>query len=121
MTGETTATISFWDGTRIAYDVPRDTLDKRYAACASHHPACDCREAERSEDLAELRARLDEIEEAALEVLAGHHAYAWRRNPVSDEEEAVHCMCTGCQIARRGHLLAAWTVSDPRPDPEDQR
>ena len=53
-------TIRFHDGTKLAYDIPKDTLDKRYAACCEHHPACDCREAEMSEDRGEHRAAMDE-------------------------------------------------------------
>ena len=47
--------ITFQDGTKLVYTPPRDTLDPRYRACARHHPACDCREAELSEQIHEGR------------------------------------------------------------------
>ena len=57
--------VRFHDGTRLAYTPPRDTCDPRYVACTEHHVACDCREAEFAEQLAEFRNRLREIEAAA--------------------------------------------------------
>lgn len=115
MTGELVGpvpTIRFYDGTRQAYEQPRNTSDPRHAACIDHRPACDCREAEFAEDRAENRAVLRAVEAAAEEVLAGHHAYAWAHD-LDGRQIDVGCMCTGCQIARRGNLLAAWTVSNP--------
>jgi hypothetical protein len=108
----------FHDGTKQAYTPPRNTIDPRYVACGAHHPACDCREAEFAEQLAEYRAQINEIEKAAERVLAGHAAYSWRRDPGTGEEVAAHCMCTGCQIARAAHLHAAWLVRDQRQEPE---
>ncbi|KPM55803.1 hypothetical protein ACG83_11060 [Frankia sp. R43] len=59
-----TPTIRFKPGTSQAgatgYDVPKSTLDPRYAACSDHHVACDCREAEHAETVAELIAELQE-------------------------------------------------------------
>lgn len=46
------------------YDVPKDTLDPRYAACSDHRVACDCREAEHAETVAELLAELREYRRA---------------------------------------------------------
>lgn len=37
-------------------DPPRDTRDIRYQLCTDHHTACDCREAELGEVIAELRS-----------------------------------------------------------------
>lgn len=48
--------IRFWDETTIVYTPPRDTLDPRFAVCSDHRPACDCREAEWSEQRQEWRA-----------------------------------------------------------------
>lgn len=39
----------------VRYRVPRHTSDPRWAACRVHHPACDCREAEQAELIAEYR------------------------------------------------------------------
>lgn len=47
-------------GPEIRYRPPRDTLDPRYSACVRHHVACDCREAELAERIAELHSLLDE-------------------------------------------------------------
>ena len=55
------AQVRFHDGTRQPYDIPRDTLDPRFRLCSDHHPACDCREAETSERLAELGSELHEL------------------------------------------------------------
>lgn len=107
-------TIRFHDGqTQIDY-APRNTLDIRYKACTAHRLACNCREAEMREQIQELRNELRTIEEAAVRILAGHSALAWRKDEITSEEQAVHCMCTGCQIARAGYLTAAWTVSEER-------
>lgn len=102
-------TIRFRDGTTIAYDVPRDTLDNRYAACSDHRPACDCREAHLSEDINEYRENLRAVELAAREVLKGHrvhsfsYSYDYRTGAYNPDDAAV-CLCTGCQIARKGYL-----------------
>lgn len=53
-------TVAFADGSRIAYDCPKDTLDNRFAACRDHHVACDCREAVFAEDAGEHRAAMDD-------------------------------------------------------------
>lgn len=52
--------IRFADGSRIAYEPPKNTCDNRYAACRDHHPACDCREALFAEDRQEHRAAIDD-------------------------------------------------------------
>lgn len=96
-------TIRFYDGTKQAYNVPRDTMDPRFTACADHHPACDCREAELSEQISELRGELKEIVDAARTVLAGHPIWVYEQGPNGDRE--VGCMCTGCQIVRAAHIL----------------
>ena len=98
------STISFRDGTRQAYTVPRNTMDPRYPLCANHHPACDCREAELAENLAEYRGMLKSAEEAAKDILAGHATWAYEQAP-DGTDRLVGCMCTGCQIVRRSYLL----------------
>lgn len=81
--------VQFRDGTCVDYKGPANTLDPRWRACTSHRVACDCREAELREDLAEYNAQLRETRNAIAEICAGHPD---------------GCMCTGCQIARRLHL-----------------
>ncbi|MGL5911569.1 MAG: hypothetical protein ACRCZP_16335 [Phycicoccus sp.] len=85
------------------YTVPSDTRDPRWAACADHHPACDCREAEHAEDIHDYRARLRGIDQAALKVLRGHATYAVTADGQTDY--ARRCQCTGCQIARCSHEI----------------
>jgi hypothetical protein len=91
--------IMFGDGTRQVYDVPRDTMDIRYAACRDHHPACDCREAHHAEDIGEYRAERREIEAAFAAELADHATWP----PWTDDPDGAFqvCSCTGCRIARR--------------------
>jgi hypothetical protein len=110
-------TIRFYDGTKQAYDVPRDTMDPRFQACTYHHPACDCREAELAEQIAELRGELKGVADAAREVLAGHPIWAYEDGP--NGERSVGCMCTGCQIVRATHLLASMEGSSYARDQVD--
>lgn len=96
-------TIGFYDGTRVAYDVPKDTRDPRFTACRDHHPACDCREADLAEGISELRGELKDIIDAAKRVLEGHPTWVWEDGPNGEREAG--CMCTGCQIVRATHIL----------------
>lgn len=82
----------FHDGTRIAYQPPANTLDPRYLACTEHRVACDCREAEYNEDIAEYQGDWRMFQKVMAEVLADHIGRC--------------CQCTGCQIARRLHLTS---------------
>lgn len=90
-------TIQFWDGTKVAYRAPRDTMDNRYAACRDHHPACDCREAENSEGMNEFRTTLADYREAFETILRGHAVNGFGERP--------ECQCHGCQIARAAHVF----------------
>lgn len=110
-------TIRFYDGTKQAYDVPKDTMDPRFKACTYHHPACDCREAELSEQISELRGELKEIANAARAVLAGHPIWVYEDGP--DGEREVGCACTGCQIVRAAHVLSVGYGSSSHRDETD--
>ena len=70
--------IRFRDGSTQVYDPPRDTRDLRWIGCIDHHPACDCREAEMTENLTELRAeaRLAEMAEQAITAVLRIHCTA---------------------------------------------
>jgi hypothetical protein len=92
--------VRFRDGAVVAYQVPHNTLDPRYRLCAEHRVACDCREAERQESIADLKAELVAVKKAALELLAGHDVHG---------DDGSGCMCTGCQIVRRSHIYLSWT------------
>lgn len=83
--------------TALPYVPPANTLDPRYAACADHHPACDCREAEFAEELGEWRLQSRQLKQAIGDVLAGHLTESFHA-------DRTPCQCTGCQIVRRAHL-----------------
>lgn len=91
-------TIRFYDGTKVAYEVPRDTLDPRFKACREHRPACDCREAEMAEQISEFRSELEAVRRAAREVLAGHPTWAYEDGP--NGERDIGCQCSGCRLVR---------------------
>jgi hypothetical protein len=91
----------FNDGPR-RYDLPRDTLDERYTACAEHHPACDCREASIAEAFAENRAEAKLMYNAILAAIKGHNTY-----PAVTSWEARQfemCKCVACDIARKARV-----------------
>lgn len=92
------------DPPKVVYEPPRDTCDPRYRARTGHRVACDCREAEFAEDRQEHRAVWRELEETVGEVLAGHPTWQWS----ADGQLFTGCMCTGCQIARAGHLWPSY-------------
>lgn len=92
--------VEFHDRARVDYEVPRSSLDPRYAACVTHRVACDCREAEWAEELAELKALRDAVVGAVEEVLRGHPDW---------------CYCRGCVIARRLNLT--YIIDDKAADP----
>jgi hypothetical protein len=68
-------TIRFMDGTAVVYSPPRDTCDPRAYVCSDHHPACDCGEAEWSEQRTEWRLSASEARqtEQALEAVGELH------------------------------------------------
>lgn len=107
--------VRFQDGTRISGEPPRDTLDIRYAACHDHRTACDCREAELSEQLREYASELKKANEVFAEVLAGHNTWAY--DPVTGDHDPMSaCKCTGCEIARRTHFRPSYEVNQDRRD-----
>lgn len=111
-------TVRFQDGTRIAYQPPRDTCDgNRWRACTDHRVACDCREAEMAEQIAELRGELKAVADAALKVLAGHPIWVYEDGPNGERE--VGCMCTGCQIVRASWVLPHHTGDSMSRDEVD--
>ncbi len=110
-------TIGFYDGTRLAYEVPRSTMDPRFKACHTHRPACDCREAEMAEQIAELRSELNAIRRAAREVLAGHPTWAWEDGPYGERE--VGCACTGCTLVRASDV-GLLSMSEAGPSARDE-
>lgn len=93
-------TVCFQDGSRRVYTAPRDTMDVRYRACATHRTACDCREAELAETISELQWQIRHAQQAFAEVLKGHQTWAYSRLSESGRDEMAECKCTGCQIVR---------------------
>jgi len=96
-------------------DLPQDTRDWRYIACVDHHPACWCREAERSEMLAEYRSEMRDarrIESAARAILLMHArrpGNLWRGDSCTACHEPYPCPT---RVLLKGAL---W----PYPDRED--
>jgi hypothetical protein len=80
------------------YDLPRDTRDLRYEACAGHHPACACREASIAEAFAEHMAENRELNDAIVAAIKGHNTYpvdSW-----GQPDEFARCKCQACDLAR---------------------
>jgi hypothetical protein len=89
------------------HDLPRNTLDPRYADCFAHHLACDCREAWLAEDIGEWRLMFRELERAILAAIKGHQTYAYTGTDDSGwsgEDEFAQCKCQACVIARSAHI-----------------
>ena len=79
------------------YDLPKNTLDPRYEACADHHPACDCREATIAENHDELVAENRAMYKAICDAIDGHNTY-----PAAEgqRDDFAMCKCAACGIAR---------------------
>ncbi|MEU6783436.1 hypothetical protein ABZ912_29935 [Nonomuraea angiospora] len=88
----------------LALPLPKNTMDPRYMACMHHHLACDCREAELAENLAELRWERDHMLRALREELAGHATWAYSDD--NERDPVAECKCTGCVIVRRMDLYS---------------
>lgn len=90
---------------------PTNTNDPRYIACTEHHLACDCREAERSEDLHEYKSALHDIGETIRAASAGHPTFVY----VADERRTdLECRCTSCVVARilpSGTWMGRWDLT----------
>lgn len=84
------------------YDLPKNTLDPRYEACADHHPACDCREATIAENHDELVSENRSMYRAILAAIKGHMTYAADAHGMPDE--FAMCKCPACGIARKAHV-----------------
>ncbi|MEV6033617.1 hypothetical protein AB0L65_20850 [Nonomuraea sp. NPDC052116] len=84
--------------------LPKNTMDPRWRACANHHTACDCREAELAEDMAELRWERDHMLRVLREELAGHATWAYSDD--NERDPVAECKCTGCMIVRRMDLYS---------------
>ena len=116
MTGELVGPlrpVRYADGRTEWHDLPRNTLDIRYEACAIHHLACDCREAMLAEDITEYRAMFRELEQAILDAIQGHQTYAYTGQSDtgwSSEDEFAQCKCPVCAIARAAHIGFAETM-----------
>lgn len=110
--------VRYADGTTRAHDLPRNTIDIRYSACASHHLACDCREALLAEEAGEYRAIYHEIEQAIIAAIAGHPTWAYSRDGRC-RDELGECKCAPCHIARKCFIgYAAWVKARDHADRE---
>lgn len=101
--------IRFHDGTTQDYRVPCDTREPRCKACRDHHPACDCREAEHAEQIAELSATIEQMTRAVQVQLRGHRIEDWISG--SDGGGGPACECDGCRLVRTG-LIGWWVPTD---------
>ncbi|WP_460779884.1 hypothetical protein [Nonomuraea fastidiosa] len=98
--------------------LPKNTLDPRWRACRNHHTACDCREAELAEEIAELRSERDLLIRVLREELAEHATWAYTTG--NERDPVAECKCTGCVIARRldlysigGSIGTQWSERGP--------
>jgi hypothetical protein len=89
----------------VAYRVPRDTMDPRYATCTDHRVACDCREAEMAEQLGEHRAEWKLLRDAARRALVGHQVHPPAGLTEWERRSFPLCLCSGCVIARETYNL----------------
>jgi hypothetical protein len=113
--------VRYADGRTEWHDLPRNTLDIRYEACASHHLACDCREAALAEDIGEYRAMFRELEQAILAAIDGHQTYAFTGTDDtgwSGVDEFAQCKCQACVIARSAHIGFSECMRQYREDCE---
>lgn len=84
----------------VNYTPPGNTCDPRYDACTDHHVACDCREAEWSEQTHESAGEAKHTQAVFDRVLAGHPTRIYGSPNKYTGETDLPCQCTGCQIAR---------------------
>jgi hypothetical protein len=99
--------VRYANGPTEWHDLPRSTLDIRYAACGNHHLACDCREALLAEDIAEYRGMFRQAEQAILAAIEGHQTYAYTGSSDtgwSSADDFGQCKCPACAIARAAHI-----------------
>lgn len=94
--------VRYVTGPTVWRDLPRNTLDIRYVACGNHHLACDCREAERAEEIGEHRAMYREVESVILAAIKGHSTYGFTAGGF--EDELAECKCAACGIARAAFI-----------------
>ncbi len=81
---------------------PRDTTDPRYDRCTDHHLACDCREAELNEQLAEQRIDWFQLRDQLGAALVDHPTVVTING---QERRDLYCQCTGCVFARAVNLV----------------
>jgi hypothetical protein len=102
---------------KTVYLPPKNTMDPRFLACTYHHPACDCREAEMAENLAEWRHEYQALKAIVLRHAEGHRIDAdWTYRQVFDRwengvqvwryerDDQALCSCVACQIAREAYI-----------------
>ena len=113
--------VCYANGPVTWHDLPRNTLDVRYAACGNHHLACDCREAQQAEDIGEFAAMWGEIRQVILAAIKGHQTYAFtgtNDTGWSGVDVFAQCKCQACVIARSAHVGYIECMQDHRRDCE---
>jgi hypothetical protein len=81
---------------------PRNTSDPRYDACTDHHLACDCREAEQNERVAERRYDRYSLRLQLEAALADHPTLVILNGETRGD---LACQCDGCRFARAVDLV----------------
>ncbi|WP_067891302.1 hypothetical protein [Nocardia vaccinii] len=81
---------------------PRDTADPRYDRCTDHHLACDCREAEQNEQLAESRMDRFYLRDQLEVVIVDHPTEVYINGDLRPD---MCCQCEGCKLARSLSLV----------------
>ncbi|OMC00337.1 hypothetical protein A5733_04295 [Mycobacterium sp. NS-7484] len=85
----------------ITSSPPSNTLDPRYLSCTNHHLACDCREAEKNEQIAEYRGQYWHMRELFDALTDGHPTRVY----VSGERRSdLECQCPLCAFGRQAGL-----------------
>jgi len=96
--------IAYFRGQPVAVNgsPPRDTTDPRYGRCTDHRLACDCREAELSEQITENRFARNELRDHLEAAIVDHPTRVILDGyPRPD----LDCRCQGCVFARALELV----------------
>ncbi len=85
----------------VTHSPPTSTSDPRYDRCTEHRLACDCREAERSEELFELRSEQWHMRQLLAALIDGHPTEVFE---CGEFRRDLECRCPLCAFARQTGL-----------------
>ncbi|WP_063039673.1 hypothetical protein [Nocardia pseudovaccinii] len=86
----------------VTHSPPTSTSDPRYDRCTEHRLACDCREAERTEELFELRAEYWHLRDLLTALIDGHPTQVFENG---EHRRDLECRCQLCAFARQARLV----------------